>query len=320
MSLKSLILWEKWRPKTLEDIILLPRIRKQFESGVSQHYIFYGHWGTGKTSLARILIGKYSKDKPFMEVNCSEETSIDFLREEISSFCKTKPMFEGDSDIKYVFLDEFERVSAQFQDAFKAFIEKYNDKVRFIITTNHIEKIGNGLKSRIKSINFDCQNIDEERYLKKEFFTRIQKNILPKEGKEITKEDLVRIVSKKFPDFRGTLVEIQDFLETGNSAITGNISNKVKMELYDAIFNKKYDYNKTYHFIMNTFGPEKIDQMIKLLGRPFIEYIMEKNPNLSEKLFDCNFIISDYSPLLESNTDPIILGMTIIGKFRNLFM
>ena len=320
MSIKSLILWEKWRPKTLEDIILLPRIRKQFESGVSQHYIFYGNWGTGKTSLARILIGKYSKDKPFMDVNCSEETSIDFLRDEISSFCKTKPMFDTESDIKYVFLDEFERVSVQFQDAFKAFIEKYNDKVRFIITTNHIDKIGNGLKSRIKSINFDCQNIDEERYLKKEFFTRIQKTILPKEEREITKEDLVRIVSKKFPDFRSTLVEIQDFLETGNNTLTGSISNKVKIELYDTIFDKKYDYNKTYHFIINTFGPEKIDQMIKLLGRPFIEYVMDKNPNLSEKLFDCNFIISDYSSLLESNTDPIILGMSIVGKFRNLFM
>ena len=319
MSVKSLILWEKWRPRTLEDIILLPRIRKQFESGVSQHYIFYGHWGTGKTSLARILIGKYSKDKPFMEVNCSEETSIDFLRDEISTFCKTKPMFEGDSDIKYVFLDEFERVSSNFQDAFKAFIEKYNDKVRFIITTNHIEKIGSGLKSRIKTINFDCQSLDEERFLKKEFFMRIQKTILPKEEKEISKEDLVRIVSKKFPDFRSILVEIQDFLETGNSEITGNISNKIKIELYNTIFDKKIDYNKTYHFLMNVFGPEKIDQMIKLLGRPFVEYVIEKNPNLSTKLFDCNFIISDYSTLLESSTDPIILGMTIIGKFRNLF-
>jgi DNA polymerase III delta prime subunit len=319
MSVKSLILWEKWRPRTLDDIILLPRIRKQFESGVSQHYIFYGHWGTGKTSLARILIGKYSKDKPFMEVNCSEETSIDFLRDEISTFCKTKPMFEGDSDIKYVFLDEFERVSSNFQDAFKAFIEKYNDKVRFIITTNHIEKIGSGLKSRIKTINFDCQSLDEERFLKKEFFMRIQKIILPKEEKEISKEDLVRIVSKKFPDFRSILVEIQDFLETGNSEITGNISNKIKIELYNTIFDKKIDYNKTYHFLMNTFGPEKIDQMIKLLGRPFVEYVIEKNPNLSTKLFDCNFIISDYSPSLETSTDPIILGMTIIGKFRNLF-
>ena len=320
MSVKSLLLWEKWRPKTFEDIILLPRIRKQFELGVTQHYIFYGHYGTGKTSLARILVGKYTKESAFMEVNCSEETSIDFLRDEISNFCKTRPMFETDSDIKYVFLDEFERVSANFQDAFKAFIERYNDKVRFIITTNHIEKIGGGLKSRIKSIDFDCQNIEEERFLKKEMFLRIQNSILPSENKEVGKEDLVRIVTKKFPDFRSILVEVQDFLETGNSSLTGNVSNKVKQELYNTIFDYDSDYDKTYHFLMGTFGPEKIDQMIKLLSRPFVEYVSEKQSHLIEKLFECNYVISDYSPKLESNTDPIILGMTIIGKFRDILL
>ena len=320
MSVKSLLLWEKWRPRIFEDIILLPRIRKQFQLGVTQHYIFYGHYGTGKTSLSRILIGKYSKDTPFMEVNCSEETSIDFLRDEISNFCKTKPMFETDSDIKYVFLDEFERVSANFQDAFKAFIEKYNDKVRFIITTNHIEKISGGLKSRIKSIDFDCQNLDEERFLKKEMFLRIQNSILPSENKEVGKEDLVRIVTKKFPDFRSILVELQDFLETGNSTLTGNVSNKVKQELYNAIFDYGSDYDKTYHFLMGTFGPEKIDQMIKLLGRPFVEYIVDKQTHLIPKLFECNYVISDYSSKLEGNTDPIILGMAIIGKFRDILM
>lgn len=288
--------------------------------GVTQHYIFYGHYGTGKTSLARILIGKYSKETPFMEVNCSEETSIDFLRDEISNFCKTKPMFETDSDIKYVFLDEFERVSAQFQDAFKAFIEKYNDKVRFIITTNHIEKISGGLKSRIKSIDFDCQHIDEERFLKKEMFLRIQNTILPSENKEVTKEDLVRIVTKKFPDFRSVLVELQDFLETGNSTLTGNVSNKVKQELYNSIFDYGSDYEKTYHFLMGTFGPEKIDQMIKLLSRPFVEYIVDKQNHLIPKLFECSYVISDYSSKLEGNTDPIILGMTIIGKFRDILL
>jgi hypothetical protein len=35
-------------------------------------------------------------------------------------------------------------------------------------------------------------------------------------------------------------------------------------------------------------------------------------------LFDCNFIIADYSSKLETNTDPITLGLTIIGKFRDI--
>jgi DNA polymerase III delta prime subunit len=173
MSINKLLLWERWRPKTMEDIILPPRIRKQFENGVTQNYIFYGHYGTGKTSLARILIGKYSKDKPFLELNSSLFTSIDVLRNEIEDFCKFTPMMSSESDIKYIFLDEFERVSAQFQDAFKAFIEKYNKNVRFIITTNHINKISDGIKSRIPQIDFDCQNIEEEKYLKTEIYKKI---------------------------------------------------------------------------------------------------------------------------------------------------
>ena len=315
----NLMLWEKWRPKKIEDLILLPRIRKNFDNGVSQHYIFYGHWGTGKTSLARILIGKYTKETPFLEVNCSEETSIDYLRDEISTFCRTKPMF-SDSDIKYVFLDEFERVSAQFQDAFKAFIEKYNNKgVKFILTTNHIEKISGGLKSRIKMINFDCENIDEERILKKDFFNRIRNVILPAEGKEVSKEDLIRIITKKFPDFRNILVELQNFLETGQSNFNANISNKLKNELYSIIFSKDDNYDKIYHFLMSTFGSEKIDQMIKLLGRPFVSFIIDEHPTKVDKLFECNYIISDYSLKIDT-TDPIILGMTIIGKYRDILI
>ena len=317
MSVKSLLLWEKWRPKKFEDIILLPRIRKQFENGINQHYIFYGNYGTGKTSLARILIGRYSKSTPYLELNCSMDTSIEVLREEIQNFCKFTPIFESDSDIKYVFLDEFERVSAQFQDAFKAFIEKYNNNVRFIITTNHINKISDGLKSRIKTINFDCLDLEEERYLKTELYKRIKNTILTKEEKDISKENLGRIINKKFPDFRNILVEVQDFLETGeiNNGVS-NVSNKVKIDLYNFLYENS-DYESIYHFLMSNFGPEKIDSMIKLLGKPFIDWSIENNKNI-DKLFECNYIIADYTSKLETNTDPIVLGMTIIGKFRDI--
>ena len=35
MSVKSILLWEKWRPKKIEDIILAPRIKRQFEAGIN---------------------------------------------------------------------------------------------------------------------------------------------------------------------------------------------------------------------------------------------------------------------------------------------
>jgi DNA polymerase III delta prime subunit len=318
MSVNKLLLWEKWRPKTIDDIILLPRIRKELENGVNQHYIFHGHYGTGKTSLARILIGRYSKETPYLELNCSMDTSIDVLRTEIDNFCKFTPMMDTNSDIKYVFLDEFERVSGNFQDAFKAFIERYNRNVRFIITTNHINKISDGLKSRIKQIGFDCQGVEEEKFLKQEIYKKIINEILPKEESEIPKEDLINIITKKFPDFRSVLVEVQSYLDTGSiSDGTGNVSAKVKLELYNTLY-EDLDFEKTYHFLMSNFGAEKIDVMIKLLGKPFIDWCITDKKESVNKLFETAYIIADYSSKLEGTTDPLILGITIIGKFRDI--
>jgi DNA polymerase III delta prime subunit len=266
MSVKKLLLWERWRPKTMDDVILLPRIRKHFENGIDGNYIFHGNYGTGKTSLARILIGKYTKDKPFLEINSSIETSIDLLRNEIDDFCKFSPMMETESDYKYIFFDEFERTSAQFQDGFKAFIEKYSKNVRFIITTNHLNKIDGGIKSRIPRLNFDCENLEEEKFLKQAIYKRINNTVLPTEEEEISKESLVTIINKKFPDFREIMVDLETHIKTGESTSSSNVSNKVRLDLYKTIYDTSMDYEKIYHFLMNMFGPEKIDGMIKVLG------------------------------------------------------
>lgn len=320
MSVNNLLLWEKWRPKKLEDLILLPRIRKHFENGLNGNYIFHGHFGTGKTSLARILIGKYTKDKPFLEINSSISTSINVLRSEIEDFCKFTPMMSVDSDIKYVFLDEFERTSAEFQDAFKAFIEKYNKNVRFIITTNHLNKVSDGIKSRIPQINFDCESVEEEKFLMQEIYKRIQNTILPAENAEISKNDLIGIVKKNFPDFRSTLISVQNFLQTGISDSSVVVSESNKQKLYDIILDSNKSYEDIYHYLMSEFGPEKIHIMIGFLERPFVNYISREHKSLVGKLFQCNYIVSDYSEKLNSNTDPIILGMTVIGKFRDVLI
>jgi DNA polymerase III delta prime subunit len=318
MSLKNLLLWEKYRPKNIDDTILLPRIKNHFENGVTKNYIFHGHYGTGKTTLARILIGKYSKDKAFLELNSSLYTSIDTLRNEVEKFCKTVPMIESDDPIKYIFLDEFERVSANYQDALKAFIEQYHRNVRFILTTNHLNKISDGIKSRFTCLDFDCQDSSEEKYLKQEIYKRIVNVISPAENIEISKDQLVYVINKKFPDFRGILVELQNFRDTGElNSIESNVSNKLKNDLYSLLYSES-SYEDIYHFLMSNFGAEKIDIMISLLSKSFIDWsIKEKRENI-DKLFELNYIIANYSSKLESNTDPIILGMTIIGKFREI--
>lgn len=314
--MKDKLLWEKWRPKSLEDVILLPRISKNFTNGVNRNFIFHGHFGSGKTTLARVLI----KNSPHLEINSSLFTSIDVLRTKIDDFCANTPMFEDSYSMKYVFLDEFERVSAQYQDALKAFIEEYKNHVRFILVTNHINKVSDGIISRCTCINFDCQNIEEEKYLKKEIYQRVMNKIVPAEQINITKEQLVQIINSKFPDFRSILVELHHIKETGEvNNSTSNINNKLKLSLYKMISDKSMDYEKVYHFLMTNFGPEKIDELLKLLGRPFIDWCFSDNRESIDKLFEINKVVTEKSALLESKTtDPIVLGMSVIGEIRSI--
>jgi len=324
--MKNLLLSERWRPKTLDEVILLPRIKKLFENGLTNNYIFYGSFGTGKTTLSRILIGKYSKDKPFLEINSSFYTSIETLRTKIDEFCSKVYMgldleteIKADS-IKYVFLDEFERTSIQYQDALKAYIEEFSKKnVRFIFTTNHINKVSDGIRSRLVEVNFDCQSPEEEKYLKQEIYKKIKNVICPKEDFDIPKETIVKIINKKFPDFRNILIQVDSFKLTGQSLIEANISNKLKLQTYDLIYDKSKNYEDVYHFIMDNYGQDKIDELFKVFSKEFIDYsISEKKSNV-EKLFLVNYLICEYQHLLETSTDPIIVGMAFLGKIRDLF-
>jgi len=324
--MKNLLLSERWRPKKLEDVILLPRIKKLFENGLNNNFVFYGHFGTGKTTLSRILIGKYTKDKPFLEINSSFYTSIETLRTKIDEFCSKvyigfdleKEIYKD--EIKYVFLDEFERTSIQYQDALKAYIEEFSKKnVRFIFTTNHINKVSAGIRSRLIEVNFDCQSPEEERYLKQEIYKKIKNEICPKEGFDISKDDLVKIINKKFPDFRSILIELDNFKLTGTTISTSNINSKLKSETYEMIYDKSKTFEDIYHFLMNNYGPEKINDLFDVFGKSFIEYSLNEKRTNIDKLFQVNYIISENHHLLETNTDPIIIGMTVFGKIRDLF-
>ncbi len=325
--MKHLLLSERWRPKTLDEVILLPRIKEIFKNGLNQNVILYGHFGTGKTTLARILIGKYLKNTPHIEINSSFYTSIDTLRSKIDDFCSKVYMgldledtVERDS-IKYVFLDEFERTSTQYQDALKAYIEDYSAKnVRFILTTNHINKVSAGIRSRLIEVNFDCQNLDEEKWLKTEIAKKIIKQIAPTENFEISKEEVVSIINKKFPDFRSILIELDNFKQTGSTLQNlPKIDLKIKSELFELVFNKSKSFEDIYHFINDNFGPEKIDELIFLLGRPLIDFCIENKKTKVENLFGVSYIITENTKLLETNTDPIILGINVIGKIKDLF-
>ena len=312
--MKEQLFWEKWRPKTMEDIILLPRIRKAVENGLTRNMILYGSAGLGKTTLSKIL----TKNNPCLHINASMETSIDILRNKIDEFCSNMSMFDSANDTKIVFLDEFEGASRQFQEAFKGFIEEHST-IRFIATTNNLGKIIEPLHSRFLIIDFNSQSIEEEKILKTGIFKRIRDVICPAEGIDISQEDLIKLISKYFPDFRSILVYLQNYKVTGElNFTTANIDIKTKTQLYGLIFS---DVNTevVYHFSISNFGPDRIDEMIKILGRPFLSWIFENKKDWINNGFKIARLVAEHQSLLDTvGTDPIIVGISLIGQIKSL--
>ena len=313
MEISKILFWQKYRPKDLSEIILIPRIRKSIESGINTNIILHGSFGCGKSSLARILC----KDRPNLSMNSSFYTSVETLRNQVDDFCSTMSMFDSKDDLKIVYLDEIDRVSKNYQDALKGFIEHYEKNVRFIATTNHINKIDGGVKSRLILIDFNPQNQEEEKYLYNEYAKRIS-SICTKEEITLSKDNIVSIVKKNFPDLRQMVTVLQhikltvEFYETVSS-----FNQNLKVDLYKNIISNK-DAEETYHLLMDNFGDEKIDEMLLLLGRPFIEWIVKENRNYIKNIGKVSRKVTEYSHILNTCMDPIVLGVALLDELKEI--
>jgi replication-associated recombination protein RarA len=94
--MKYKLFWEKHRPKNINDVVLLPRIRKAIQNGVTQNLLMYGGPGCGKTTLSRIIAKLY----PSYSINASKQSSVDMLRNQIDKFCSTVDMMFDTHPVK----------------------------------------------------------------------------------------------------------------------------------------------------------------------------------------------------------------------------
>ena len=98
-------LWvEKYRPKNLENYIgnehLKSKVEHYLESGDVPHLLLYGKAGTGKTTLAKLIINNIECD--YLYINASDENNVDTVRTKVKNFASTI----GFKDTKVIILDE----------------------------------------------------------------------------------------------------------------------------------------------------------------------------------------------------------------------
>jgi replication factor C small subunit len=229
MSLYDQLWVERYRPKKLDDLVLTQENR-EFFSGINEdtpHLLLYGHAGTGKTTLAKIIVNDILKCQ-YLYINASDENGIDTIRNKVTQFAQTSS-FDGKK--KVIILDEFCGTTGEAQRILRSVMEEYSNTTRFILTANYINKIIEPIQSRCLLFNI----IPDLAECAKRCI-----NILKQENVEISSDkEFVTFVKNNFPDMRRIINDIQRYSVSGKLII--NWSNDVKNvseNVYNALITK----------------------------------------------------------------------------------
>lgn len=211
-------LWvEKYRPKTLEELILPDSYRKRFKSFIADrqipNLIFAGPPGSGKTTCARILCSPagilLDPESNCLWVNGSakESRGIDFSDETIKPFLRSPP--SGDDLIRVVLVDEADNLTSASFKALRSMSEKYSKTSRFLFTCNYFTAIPDPIQSRLAPFRF--------KKLSKDFILDYCKKVLKSESvTNYDEKEVVGAINLLYPDVRKIINVLQNSSE-GNT-------------------------------------------------------------------------------------------------------
>ena len=194
---------EKYRPQDLngfvgDDTIRL-KIQEYLKTGKLQNLLLFGPAGTGKTSLAKLIVGQLGADHLY--INASDERGIDTIRDKIIPFASSI----GFNGLKVVILDESDYLTAQAQATLRNVMESFSASCRFILTCNYLDRIISPLQSRCMAFGITPPS-------KKEVGQHVLQ-ICESEGINYTKEDLGQVIITHYPDIRKILNTLQGSLK-----------------------------------------------------------------------------------------------------------
>lgn len=305
---------EKYRPQKYEEMVgqedILKRIQGLTNSMNIPHLMFAGPAGTGKSTLALIVVkelfGENWKDN-YLELNASDERGINIVREKVKAFARTKAL--GDVPFKVIFLDEADALTPEAQQALRRTMENYASTCRFVMSCNYSSKIIDPIQSRCSIFRF--------KLLEKKDVVKYLRRITDAEELEINDEALEEIYESSEGDCRRSVNLIQSV-----AAVSPKITTELVSTLASESKPKDVKIILEYALAGDFEGAKKkmLDVMLKesISGQDLIKHFqkeiwnLEIEPELKVKLTEKT---GEIEFRIVEGSDPFVQLLSLLASF-----
>ena len=300
-------LWvEKYRPTTLDTYIgnehLKSKVSVYLESGDLPHLLLYGKAGTGKTTLAKLLVNNIECD--YMYINASDENSVDTVRNKVRGFASTM----GFKDYKIIILDECDYITPNAQAALRNLMETFSKHCRFILTCNFVERIIDPIQSR-------CQSFQVIPPSKKEVAVHMT-NILKEEGIASKVDDIAGLVNAGYPDIRRVINSCQRQCVDGMLVVDKQslVESDYKMKLMEII--KKENKKDAFKGVRKLLADSQVTDFAELYKLMYDEVDSYGTGHIAE----CILIIAKYqlsdSQVVDKEINAMAMVIELLGVIK----
>ena len=248
-------LWvEKYRPTSLDTYIgnehLKSKVEIYLESGDLPHLLLYGKAGTGKTTLAKLLVKNIECD--YMYINASDENNVDTVRTKVKHFASTI----GFKDMKIIILDECDYITPNAQAALRNLMETFSKHCRFILTCNYVERIIDPIQSRCQSFQIIPPSKGE--------VAKHTHDILISENVTHEMDDLKVLIDSGYPDIRRIVNSSQRNVVNGKLKLDTSsiLQNDYKLKLIKIL--KTQDKKTAFKDIRQLLADNKVTDFADL--------------------------------------------------------